>query len=55
MCLDRSGHCGTQDENFDEDEGIYDELNLDEEAEKFGNAADEEDDESEAASEGKFF
>ena len=42
-----------QDEDFDEDEGIYDELNLDEEEEKFGLAADDHDsDESEDASEG---
>ncbi|KAI0734959.1 Not1 N-terminal domain, CCR4-Not complex component-domain-containing protein [Fomitopsis betulina] len=38
------------DENFDEDEGIYDELNLDEEEEKFGLANDDDSDESEAAS-----
>lgn len=41
-----------QDENFDEDEGIYDELNLDEEEEKFGLANDDDSDESEAASDG---
>ncbi|OBZ71793.1 General negative regulator of transcription subunit 3 [Grifola frondosa] len=39
------------DEEFKEDEGIYDELNLDEEEEKFGLANDEESDESEEASE----
>ncbi|KAF8913733.1 Not1 N-terminal domain, CCR4-Not complex component-domain-containing protein [Gymnopilus junonius] len=33
-------------EDFDEDEGIYDELNLDEEEEKFGLAADDDDSES---------
>ncbi|CAL1702167.1 unnamed protein product [Somion occarium] len=39
-------------EEFDEDEGIYDELNLDEEEEKFGLAVDDNDtDESEDASE----
>ncbi|KAI0939098.1 hypothetical protein AcV5_000608 [Taiwanofungus camphoratus] len=37
-------------ENFDEDEGIYDELNLDEEEEKFGLANDDESDESDEAS-----
>lgn len=42
-----------QDEDFDEDEGIYDELNLDEEEEKFGLANDEDSDESEDPSEGK--
>ncbi|KAH9918113.1 Not1 N-terminal domain, CCR4-Not complex component-domain-containing protein [Fomitopsis serialis] len=40
------------DEDFDEDEGIYDELNLDEEEEKFGLANDEDSDESEDASDG---
>lgn len=47
-------HCdGSQEEDFDEDEGIYDELNLDEEEEKFGLAADDdESDESDGASEG---
>ena len=30
-----------QEEDFDEDEGIYDEFNLDEEEEKFGLAADD--------------
>ena len=34
-----------QDESFEEDEGVYEELNLDEEEEKFGLVAD--DDESE--------
>ncbi|KAJ7591421.1 Not1 N-terminal domain, CCR4-Not complex component-domain-containing protein [Mycena floridula] len=39
-------------EGFDEDEGIYDELNLDEEEEKFGLIADDDDsDESDEASE----
>ncbi|KZT13144.1 uncharacterized protein LAESUDRAFT_639182 [Laetiporus sulphureus 93-53] len=40
-------------DDFDEDEGIYDELNLDEEEEKFGlaNVNDEDSDESEDASE----
>lgn len=43
-----------QGEEFDEDEGIYDELNLDEEEEKFGLANDEhESDDSEDLSEGK--
>ncbi len=42
-----------QDDNFDEDEGIYDELNLDEEEEKFGLAQDDHDsDDSEDTSEG---
>ena len=42
-----------QDDNYDEDEGIYDDLNLDEEEEKFGLAQDDHDsDESEDASEG---
>lgn len=40
-----------QEEDFDEDEGIYDELRLDEEEEKFGLLNDE-DDASESASEG---
>ena len=41
-------------EEFDEDDGIYDELNLDEEEEKFGLAVDDnESDDSEDASEGK--
>ncbi|KAI0758264.1 Not1 N-terminal domain, CCR4-Not complex component-domain-containing protein [Irpex lacteus] len=40
------------DDNFDEDEGIYDELNLDEEEEKFGLAQDDHDsDDSEDTSE----
>ncbi|CCL99167.1 uncharacterized protein FIBRA_01182 [Fibroporia radiculosa] len=39
------------DEDFDEDEGIYDELNLDEEEEKFGLANDDDSDESDDASE----
>jgi CCR4-NOT transcription complex subunit 3 len=43
-----------QEEDFDEDEGIYDDLNLDEEEEKFGLALDDDDsDESEIGSEGK--
>lgn len=42
----------SQEEEFDEDEGIYDELNLDEEEEKFGLANDEDSDESEDASDG---
>jgi hypothetical protein len=42
-----------QEEDFEEDEGIYDELNLDEEEEKFGLAADDDDDsESDAGSDG---
>jgi CCR4-NOT transcription complex subunit 3 len=42
-----------QEEDFDEDEGIYDDLNLDEEEEKFGLAPDDGDsDDSDAASEG---
>ncbi|KAF7795876.1 hypothetical protein EIP86_007043 [Pleurotus ostreatoroseus] len=40
-----------QEEEFDEDEGIYDELNLEEEEEKFGLANDDDSDESEEASE----
>ena len=32
-----------QEDDFDEDEGIYDELNLDEEEEKFGLLADDQD------------
>ena len=44
-----------QEEEFEEDDGIYDELNLDEEEEKFGLANDEEDsDDSEDPSEGEF-
>ena len=46
--------CCVQDEDFDEDEGIYDELNLDEEEEKFGLANDDESDESEEPSEGEY-
>ena len=45
-----------QEEDFDEDEGIYDELNLDEEEEKFGLVGDDhgnESDESEDVSEGR--
>ncbi|KAF9534998.1 Not1 N-terminal domain, CCR4-Not complex component-domain-containing protein [Crepidotus variabilis] len=38
------------DEDFDEDEGIYDDLRLDEEEEKFGLIADEESEESDEAS-----
>jgi hypothetical protein len=42
-----------QEEGFDEDEGIYDDLNLDEEEEKFGLAADDDDSEdSDVNSEG---
>lgn len=43
-----------QEEEFDEDEGIYDELNLDEEEEKFGLVNDDhaDSDESEDVSEG---
>ena len=42
-----------QEEEFDEDEGIYDELNLEEEEEKFRMPNDESDsEESEEASEG---
>jgi CCR4-NOT transcriptional regulation complex NOT5 subunit len=45
-----------QGEDFDEDEGIYDDLNLDEEEEKFGLAPDDDDsDESDAASEGNHY
>lgn len=47
-----------QEEDFDEDEGIYDDFNLDEEEEKFGLAADDDDDESgesDIASEGAYF
>ncbi|KIP09888.1 hypothetical protein PHLGIDRAFT_116041 [Phlebiopsis gigantea 11061_1 CR5-6] len=40
-------------EDFDEDEGIYDELNLDEEEEKFGLANEEDSDGSEEPSEGE--
>lgn len=45
-----------QDEDFDEYEGIYDELNLDEEEEKFRGLVhdDEDSDESDDASEGAF-
>ena len=44
-----------QEEDFEEDEGIYDELNLDEEEEKFGLAADDDDDsESDVGSDGKY-
>lgn len=46
--------CCVQEEEFDEDEGIYDELNLDEEEEKFGLANDEDSDDSEEASEGMY-
>jgi CCR4-NOT transcription complex subunit 3 len=42
-----------QDEGFDEDEGIYDDLNLDEEEEKFGLAPEDDDsDDSDVGSEG---
>jgi CCR4-NOT transcription complex subunit 3 len=42
-----------QEEDFDEDEGIYDDLNLDEEESKFGLAPDDDDsDESDFGSEG---
>lgn len=41
-----------QSEDFDEDEMIYDELRLDEEEEKFGKLAHDEDDESDIVSEG---
>lgn len=34
-----------QEENFEEDEGIYEELNLDEEEEKFGLVVDDDDSE----------
>ena len=43
-----------QEEDFDEDEGIYDELNLDEAEEKYGLGNDEESEDSEDASEGTF-
>ena len=43
-----------QDEDFDEDEGIYDDLHLDEEEEKFGLVPDDVDsDDSDEASEGQ--
>lgn len=43
-----------QEEDFDEDEGIYDELNLEEEEEKFGLVMDDDDSSSsDGASEGK--
>jgi hypothetical protein len=46
--------CFLQEENFDEDEGIYDELHLDEEEEKFGLVPDDADsDDSGEASEGR--
>jgi CCR4-NOT transcriptional regulation complex NOT5 subunit len=42
-----------QEEDFEEDEGIYDDLNLDEEEEKFGLAPDDGDsDDSDEASDG---
>ena len=42
-----------QEEDFDEDEGIYDDLHLEEEEEKFGIAAEDDDsDDSDEASEG---
>jgi CCR4-NOT transcription complex subunit 3 len=46
-----------QDEDFNEYEGIYDELNLEEEESKFGlvNEEDEDSDESDAASDGMYF
>ena len=47
--------CCVQEEDFDEDEGIYDELKLDEEEEKFGLANDEDSDESEDGSDGKLY
>ena len=45
-----------QNEEFDEDDGIYDDLNLDEEEEKFGRLApeDHEAEDSDEASEGAF-
>lgn len=45
-----------QDEDFNEYEGIYDELNLEEEEEQFGLAGDddEDSDESDAASDGMY-
>ena len=49
-------HLGLQDENFEEYEGIYDELNLNEEEEKFGLAQeDAESSDSEDTSEGKAY
>lgn len=46
-----------QEEDFDEDEGIYDDLNLDEEEEKFGLAGDDnnnnDSDDSDEMSEGE--
>lgn len=47
-------HFTSQDENFEEYEGIYDELNLNEEEEKFGLAQEDADSsDSEEASEGR--
>jgi CCR4-NOT transcriptional regulation complex NOT5 subunit len=47
------GFSRVQEEDFDEDEGIYDDLNLDEEEEKFGLAPDDGDsDDSGEGSEG---
>lgn len=50
-------HPQHQEENFDEDMGLYDELRLEEEEEKFGLANDDNDgsDDSDAQSEGKPF
>jgi len=49
-------HFGFQDENFEEYEGIYDELNLNEEEEKFGLAQEEaESSDSEDTSEGRAY
>lgn len=49
-------HSSFQDENFEEYEGIYDELNLNEEEEKFGLAQEEaESSDSEDTSEGRVY
>jgi len=49
-------HLSFQDENFEEYEGIYDELNLNEEEEKFGLAQEEaESSDSEDTSEGRVY
>ena len=53
MHLQRCSELGLQDENFHEAEGIYDDLNLEEEEEKFGLVAEDgETDDSDEASEG---
>jgi len=54
--FDVGSHSGFQDENFEEYEGIYDELNLNEEEEKFGLAQEEaESSDSEDMSEGRAY